>query len=458
MTAAAVTLLAAGSCGNLSEKLPQHGGSDGASLSSVSLVTCVSGCIRTTKSIMAAQEESIREINIWAYTDGVLATGSFCSGENAAILLEKNKEYNIYALANTGRLNPPATEHELQSFRYHIDSYESLQEHGIPMASCEAVKVKPLSEQMSVMVTMKRLVAKYTMSAARSAADDKASFVIQSVNIRNAPSSITPFRTMSKEYERCIDGDKATSLDLKALNANGTACFYILENMQGKARGVLSPQDKCAEKIDASFIDSSKCTYVEILANVKYTDRNGNGNSYVMDKDIMYSVYLGGNNTDDLNIERNVNYIGYFRYSDFGWSFENHRCSVTETYDDTTYSIYFCSPDGTPAEELTLSSKENPAYVYFKVLPQIDENLSLRCSDDYESLHLEKYGQIEKVSEGLYRQAFINHSDQRQMNQSTVFFISDKKRGLDASVICNLESSSKGIDDWDSESDQNIYF
>lgn len=444
------------SCDRLSENVPQYGGD--ANLSRVCLTTRVSGCVAAAKSILSMQEEHINDLNVWAYSDGILAGKNFCTESAASILLEKNKEYNLYLLANTGRLEPPATEFELLRMRYKIDSYSSALERGIPMASDGAVKVKPVDGEVPMMVTMKRLAAKYTMTASRTAATGNTSLIIQSVNIRNAPSSIAPFALRSREEGQCIDGDCATSIDIQALNADGTASFYILENMQGQASGIKSPQDKCAENIAASSIDPSRCTYVEIRANIRHTDRNGAGSSYVLDKDLMYSFYLGANSTDDLNIERNVNYIGCFKYSDFGWSLENHRCSVLKTYDDTTYSLYFCTRDGTPAEELTLAAKDNPAYVYFKVLPQIDGNLSLSCSDDYESLHLERYAQVEKVSDGLYRQAFINHSDLRLMNQSTVFTISDAKRELDASVICNLESSGKGVGEWEQESDQDIYF
>ncbi len=133
-----------------------------------------------------------------------------------------------------------------------------------------------------VPIVLTRIVAKLDVSVTVAAAVSS-EIRLQSIQLVNAPSSCTYFKTNSPTSAMISYPERACT--------NGTnASFYILENSQGRVSGITEQSQKNSQNAPAF------ATYLRIRAirGAKILD---------------YSVYLGENNTDDFNMRANTSHI-----------------------------------------------------------------------------------------------------------------------------------------------------
>ena len=283
-----------------------------------------------TKSSITASESAIKNINIYAYYGGMLETSTYSeSSSGLSLNLVVGRSYNIYALANTGKVNAPTTETALQSYRYSITSVSDLNK-GLPMSFRQGGFV--VGSTSKVNIRLQRLISRIRFSIDKSALKD---FQVTDVKLCQAALKVSAFSTGSKagSTSEVGDGDYATSSDIALLNSGGTVTFYALENCQG----VLLPNNtnadnKIPEKIQS---DSDLCTYLEMTASFK-----GEYKGVAVESDhVKYRFYLGADNCTDFNIERNKDIVINLTLTEDRIFDESWKVEYGEDLPTVTYSL-----------------------------------------------------------------------------------------------------------------------
>lgn len=249
-----------------------------------------------SKSSISPEENSVQNLNLYAYCDGVLvASDYFESAGGLSLRLLYGHVYNLYALANAGPVIGPVAEADFK--RECVLEVKELEDwgHSLPMAwSYEGFALNSLAER--VVIRFERLLAKVQLSIDMSALDG---LTVNNVRLCQSPDLLWPFRypggsKVVEEYE-VSDGDYATPDDLARLNSGEKICFYVPENCQGRILdGNEDPWAKVPENIPGK---EGLCTYVEVDCSF------GDGGFY--SGDVLYRLYLGNDSVSDFNIIRN---------------------------------------------------------------------------------------------------------------------------------------------------------
>ena len=249
---------------------------------------------QVSRSIIAPDETNIYDFNVCLYSGGVLVDYAFSnSGEAVSIDLNSQTSYNVYALANVGKIEPCLTEDEMEKFVFSVSEITDIEEI-LPYAGvCRDVSVSRSGERVCIL--MQRLVSKIFFSVDKSALDG---LEIRSARLCQSSLCVRPFKTDGSAAESAAevaDGDCCTSQDLKLLNSGEEVFFFALENCQG----VLLPENEEPwEKIPLSIgTKADLATYIEVEC---YFDENG-----ICEGDVTYRLYLGQDNCKDFNILRN---------------------------------------------------------------------------------------------------------------------------------------------------------
>lgn len=284
-----------------------------------------------TRSSITASESAIKNINIYAYYGGMLETSTYSeSSSGLSLNLVVGRSYNIYALANTGKVNAPTTETALQSYRYSITSVSDLNK-GLPMSFRQGGFV--VGSTSKVNIRLQRLISRIRFSIDKSALKD---FQVTDVKLCQAALKVSAFSTGSKagSTSEVGDGDKASTSDLSTLNSGGTITFYALENCQGV---LLSSNTNSENKIpDKLTTTQSKiCTYLEMTASFK-----GEYKGVAVESDhVKYRFYLGADNCTDFNIERNKDIVINLTLTEDRIFDESWKVEYGEDLPTVTYSL-----------------------------------------------------------------------------------------------------------------------
>ena len=249
-----------------------------------------------SKSSISPEEDAIRNLNLYAFCDGVLvASGYFEEMSDISLKLLYGHTYNLYSLANTGRVEVPSAEDAFQ--KECVLDVNGLADWGqeIPMAwKYEDFVVNSMVERVTV--RLERLFAKVLFSVDKSALDG---LHVNNVRLCQSPLSLWPFRY--EEGSRVLaetdvsDGDYATQEDLAGLNSGEKICFYVPENCQGRILdGNSDPWAKVPENISGK---EGLCTYLEVECAF------AEGGFY--SGTVLYRLYLGKDSVADFNILRN---------------------------------------------------------------------------------------------------------------------------------------------------------
>lgn len=250
-----------------------------------------------TRSSLSVSEDAVKEINLYAYHEGRLEASTYSnSPQNLSLEMVMGRTYNIYALANTGKIAAPASESEIKALRYEIGSVSEIQ-GGLPMSwSQSGYTVNPTSSKVSI--TLTRLFSKINFSVDLTSISD---FVITSARLCQAALSVSPFSDGSKvtSSDEVADGDYASPSDITTLNDGGSICFYTLENCQG----VLLPEnDDPWMKIPDEMAEASDlCTYLEMTGTYNGTYY---GEDVTSDR-TKFRFFLGNDSCTDFNVVRN---------------------------------------------------------------------------------------------------------------------------------------------------------
>ena len=254
-----------------------------------------------TKSSISASETAVTNLNLFVYYDGKLETSSYIESPTSfSMSLVKGRTYNMYALANMGKISAPVTEEQMTGFQYSISKATDIK-LAFPMCwSLEEQTIGGTTPRISI--GLERMVSRINFSIDSSELED---FTVTAVRLRQAALKMYPFFDNGSEGSRASnlsevgDGDWASSSDLTKLNAGQKIWFYALENCQG----VLLPGNKSAESKIPSEIPygSELCTYLEMTASY-----SGEYEGVPVSSDnVVYRFYIGNDNCSDFNVRRN---------------------------------------------------------------------------------------------------------------------------------------------------------
>lgn len=240
-----------------------------------------------TRSSISPEETSIRDLNIYAFRNGVLEDQLFASSTEMLIMnLPSGSEYDIYAVANLGRYEVSCHEEDfIRDFEYSIQRISDIDGY-IPMA-CSVNNVHVGSSNRTVLLKMERMAARLTLSVDKDALLE--GLQVQSVRLCQCAARVFPFKwngnggSRVQTVSETIDGDYATASDIQLLNNGGEMVLYTLENCQG----ILLPDNNDPFKKVPMMIEGKEdlCTYIDVKCSFK-----GQG---LFDGDVSYRIYVG---------------------------------------------------------------------------------------------------------------------------------------------------------------------
>lgn len=250
----------------------------------------------SVRSSISPDEDSIDEVNVYVYNQGILMDYLYSDDAGNVILnLNADVPYHVYVLANVGKVEPCGMENEfIQTYTYSISSVSDMY-GNLPLAGkCADVVVSRTGQRVAV--KLERLVSKITFSVDKDALEG---LKITSVRMCQSALAVSPFREggSSVSSENWIsDGDYCSENDLMELNQGTPVYFYALENCQG----VLLPDNADPwKKVPSSLDDrSGLCTYLEVQCRF-----DGTG---LYEGEVVYRLYLGQDNCSDFNVIRNT--------------------------------------------------------------------------------------------------------------------------------------------------------
>ena len=319
-------------------------------------VTCTDSI--ETKSSISASETAVTNLNLFVYYDGKLETSSYIESPTSfSMSLVKGRTYNMYALANMGKVTAPFKEEEIKSYQYSISKVTDIK-LAFPM--CWSLADKTISGSgPRININLERMISRINFSIDSSELED---FTVTAVRLRQAALKMYPFFDNGSEGSRASnlsevgDGDWASSSDLTKLNAGQKIWFYALENCQG----VLLPGNKSAESKIPSEIPygSELCTYLEMTASY-----SGEYEGVPVSSDnVVYRFYIGNDNCSDFNIRRNNSVdisltVTRDRIFDESW-----KVSYGDDLPEVNYSLTIVKPN----MELSIGETANLSAMYIK--------------------------------------------------------------------------------------------
>ena len=228
----------------------------------------------------AADENAIRDLNIWACGTGIGRNVHLYvpDGQRSATLALIPDNYHFYAVANAGHDLGEMNEAALQTLAASF-SGEPGDGTVLPMAARAETQVAGAT---SVTLRMERLVAKLSLALSVAPALQGA-LTVESVQLLSVPNRCLYFAD-----NRASDPSQRTDYSVQSVSGTSFSReYYLPENMAGTNTSVTSERQK--DKANAP----SGASWLRIKA--RHADRP-----------VTYSVYLGANNTTDFNVERNT--------------------------------------------------------------------------------------------------------------------------------------------------------
>ena len=350
-----------------------------------------------TKSSISASETAVTNLNLFVYYDGKLETSSYIESPTSfSMSLVKGRTYNMYALANMGRVSAPFTEEEMKDYQYSISKVTDIK-LAFPM--CWSLADKTISGSgPRININLERMVSRINFSIDSSELED---FTVTAVRLRQAALKMYPFfdngseGSMASNLSEVGDGDWASSSDLTKLNAGQKIWFYALENCQG----VLLPGNKSAESKIPSEIPygSELCTYLEMTASFSGEYEGVD----VSSDNVKYRFYLGEDNCSNFNIRRNTDIqvklkVTEGRIFDEGW-----KISYGEPLPEVSYGLELSQS----ASEVPIGGTGSLSANYYRIVDGTrDQNTDVTAYTEWtssnESVATVSKGVVTGVSKG----------------------------------------------------------
>lgn len=280
-----------------------------------------------TRSSLNTSDTYVRDINLFAYSEGFLDACAYSTQvQNLSLDLKADTDYHLYAVANAGRLDAPFDEDDLEVLTLMLDGLESLQD-AFPMAWNDNVNT---ASTHVILIDLERLVSRIGF---RLDASLLSGLKVTSVRLRQSALDVRPFAEGSAAVY-VADGDYASASDISSVNNGGTVYFYALENCKGSLlRGNTDPWQKIPDNLGT---ESSYCTYLEVVCSASsVTDMSGT---------VLYRMYIGTDNCSNFDLIRNNEIIVTLKTTRDGldvesWKIDASNLSVADYLEFVPSSI-----------------------------------------------------------------------------------------------------------------------
>lgn len=252
----------------------------------------------TVKSSISPDEDAVRNINVYAFRNGVLIDAIYTEDlSDISLDLVKGGSYSVYALANVGEIAPVTDEDEFrEACLFRITGLDDLREM-FPM-HWDSGNISVRSGMQPVGISLRRLVARMDFSVDKSLLEG---LTVRSVRLCQGAGVVRPFKNYGGGGSRAesslevIDGDYATEEDLMRLNRGDRIVFYALENCQGI---LLPDNDDPWAKVPSNIGDvEDRCTYLE--AHCVFEE------GCLLEGEVVYRFYLGPDNCCSFDVMGN---------------------------------------------------------------------------------------------------------------------------------------------------------
>ncbi|MCF0168007.1 MAG: DUF4906 domain-containing protein [Bacteroidales bacterium] len=263
------------------------------------------GCSTPDTKSLELDSDLISDLNllICDHATGNLVYKEYVTGRTidaVSLRYSQGQSFDFYCIANIGdieALGNISNSAAIESLSLSIDSYEKiLTPEGGSMMSWHERDI-PASNGKTIRIDLKRGISRITVRIDKSGLGN---FNVKSMRLRNVPDMINLF-TGSKAAAAAdifAQGDSASTGELADLNNGAAVSFLMFENLQGTLlTGNTLQSNKCFAE---GSLYSQICTYLEFDAELQTGSTFGNAT---------YRFYLGGNHTDNFDVERNCDYL-----------------------------------------------------------------------------------------------------------------------------------------------------
>lgn len=244
------------------------------------------------KSSYSMGDNELGNLTVALYENGRLSREYYFDSMEGIQLsnLPMSRYYSVYALANVAHVSFPAHETDIEALRV---SWDRVGSAGWPMAfsgSLEARSGAVLSMRMV------RLVARIDLTV--DAADlSLYRFTAQEVRLVAGAKDCRPFIERSVPLSGSVQPDRASVVDVAAMNAGGATSYYLFESCFGD----LLPDNQDAwNKVPSQLPAGVVPPYVEISGILTCEDNSGTS------RPVTYRFYLGQNATRNFDVVRNT--------------------------------------------------------------------------------------------------------------------------------------------------------
>ena len=252
------------------------------------------------KSSLSVDENLVTDLALVIYRNGIQEYMEYFSSPEQRIRLSlmEGQSYNMYVMANVGRLSSYIREEDFRkNCIYSISSISDVKDR-LPMA-WHSLGVRVRKGMGSINVQLERLAAKIIFSLDKNLLDG---LKVTSVKLCQCASVVRPFKYLNESGSRAeslfeiIAGDIASSSDLTRLNNGGSVYLYALENCQG----ILLPDNKTsAGKLPEAIGNKSKlCTYLEVVGRFS--------SDSFLEGSVKYRFYLGLDECSSFDVPGNA--------------------------------------------------------------------------------------------------------------------------------------------------------
>lgn len=287
----------------------------------------------TTRAADADNESKIENLIILEFKDGTLAkkvvfpSGTdFSNGVNlvgdksldnlpksTASSPDKENQNFVYVLANISEsvvsslVEKTSTVNDLKNLSFAYDKTQAT----LPMVGGYYGGIEN-GETSQISVELTRCVAKinftvnvceaanFTDESGTATAGNVTAVKINSITLCNVPTTITPY-PVNETTLMPATMDASNSNDYEKVESANTYVAYMPENHRGIYDVITSNKDKHPAKCVVTDEESDK-SFTYFLVDLDYTFSSG------AKKNAAYRIYLGGNETSDMNILRNTQY------------------------------------------------------------------------------------------------------------------------------------------------------
>jgi len=261
--------------------------------------SCFSLCCDNDSGSKTGLSESafqLHDASVFVYDGDRLVTDAYSSsgGKITVLFPDAAQKYDVFVLANTGKVKAPSSESELRSLILEIPDLTGLSSRGIPMVGMLEAHLPEAATKVKVKMLCSQVELSFNHSA------HSADYTIKSVRLGNCAGTVYPFAEASAADETVPFGDSLTVEEIASLQQGGKVFLYAIENMQGVLLPFNDdPYQKTPSNLPSSEV-ASRCTYLDVTADVL--------TPAALYSDVHFRTYLGEDITSDFNLVRSRNY------------------------------------------------------------------------------------------------------------------------------------------------------